>query len=354
MVTGYFHRVAEETQTRFWINNPTGEEMEQAIAAGAISCTTNPTYGSKLTKSEPEYIYPIIDRVMRETAETAEATDRVCQAVTARLLARFLPLYERSGGTAGFVTIQSDPRQDESAQAMVDAALRYRALGPNFMAKIPVTEAGLKAMEALIGDNIPLCATEVFSVSQAVAVCEMYARMAGKTGRRPPFYVTHITGIFDEYLDKFVEGGGIAISQETLAWAGAAVARREYRLLKERGFRATMLGGGARSARHFTDFVGGAVHITINWSTARELLTANRPVEARMDLETPPDIVRELLEKLPDFRLAWDANALAVEEFADYGPVQLFRNNFITGYEHLLNVIATRQAEAAFAAIGRA
>jgi len=100
--------------------------------------------------------------------------------------------------------------------------------------------------------------------------------------------------------------------------------------------------------------VGGDVHITINWSTAQELLAAAPPTEARMESETPPAVVQELRDKLPDFRLAWDVDALPVEEFADYGPVQFFRNNFIAGYENLLAAIATRRAEAAFAAVGRA
>ena len=354
MSTGYFHRVTQETPTRFWINNPSGEELEQAIAAGAVNCTTNPTYGAKLIKSEPDYIYPIIDQVNRESPEVDVAADRVCQAVTARLLAGFLPLYERSGGTAGFVTIQSDPRRDEDAQQMVDAARRYRELGPNFMAKIPVTQAGLEAMAILIAEGLPLCATEVFSLSQAVAACELYQRTTEQSGRRPPFYVTHITGIFDEYLAQVVERDGIEISPEALVWAGAAVARKEYRELTHRGFSGVFLGGGARSARHFTDFVGGEAHFTINWSTAQELLAVDPPIADRMSLATPADIVVELLDKIPDFRLAWNPHALQVEAFADYGPVQLFRNNFITGYEYLLHAIAVRRAEAAFDAVGRA
>ena len=151
-----------------------------------------------------------------------------------------------------------------------------------------------------------------------------------------------------------MEREGIAISPETLAWAGAAVARKEYRLLHEHGFPATMLGGGARSTRHFTDFVGGDAQCTINWSTAQQLLAADPPIVDRMSIPTPAHIVQELLEKLPDFRLAWNAHALQAEEFADYGPVQLFRNNFIAGYKSLLKAIAVRRAEAAFAAVGRA
>src|SRR5262245_31133111 len=113
MSTGYFHRVSAETPTRLWINNPTLAEADLAIAAGAISCTTNPTYCAKLLKTEPEAIRPIIDRVIRESSDLDEAADLAAQAATARLVTRFRPLYDESGGARGFVTIQSDPRQDE-------------------------------------------------------------------------------------------------------------------------------------------------------------------------------------------------------------------------------------------------
>lgn len=57
MISGYFHRVTDETDTRLWINNPTIKETEMAIAAGAISCTTNPSYSSRMIKSQSENAY---------------------------------------------------------------------------------------------------------------------------------------------------------------------------------------------------------------------------------------------------------------------------------------------------------
>ena len=343
MADGYFHRVAKETPTRLWINNPSADEAEQALDAGAISCTTNPTFGARLVQAEPQFIHGIIDEVIPGLTDDDDAADRVVQRVTARLLARFLPLYERSRGTEGFVTIQSDPRNDLDARDMVDAALRYRALGPNFMAKIPVTMAGLEAIEALIPEGVPICATEVFGIDQSVAVSELYQRVTRRTGTQPPFYVTHITGIFDEYLAKTVERQGIAISAASLAWAGSTVARNQYGLIQARQYPATMLGGGARSTRHFTDFVGGKIGITINWTTAKELLEWDPPVVSRISVETAPDVLAELTARLPDFRRANTPGALPVEEFAKFGPVQLFRKNFIAGYERLLAEIAVRR-----------
>lgn len=344
MTLSYFQRVTQETPTRFWINNPSGEEMELALAANAINCTTNPAYCSKLIKSEPDYIHAVIDRVIAETADNDAAAERVYQETIARVIERFLPLYEQSNGTQGFVTIQDDPRQDEDANCIIEAALRHRALGPNFMTKIPVTQAGLEAMEYLLAEDLPICATEVFALDQAVEICELYRQTVAKTGTQPPFYVTHITGIFDEYLSKRVEREGIEISAETLAWAGTAIARKQYHLLKERGYPATLLGGGARNIQHFTEFVGGDFHITINWSTAQALIEADEAVVPRIDVATPAPVLAELSEKLVDFRRAFFEKSLAVEEFAAYGPVQFFRDNFLAGYNHLLSEIVARRS----------
>jgi len=165
---------------------------------------------------------------------------------------------------------------------------------------------------------------------------------SGASGKCPLFYVTHITGIFDEYLGKLVQKQGIGISAEALAWAGSSVARKQYSLLRERGYPGTMLGGGARSTRHFTDFVGGDFHITINWSTVQELLEWDPPVVSRIGVATPPAILAELSARLPDYHRAFDEGALPIEEFTEFGPVQLFRNNFIAGYNRLLAELEVR------------
>ena len=246
-------------------------------------------------------------------------------------------------GGYGYVTMQDDPREDRDTEAIVRCVLSNRELGPNYMAKIPVIKGGLEAIEACVEENIPICATEVFSITQAVHMCELYRQAAQRTGNHPPFYVTHITGIFDEYLGKVVKREGIEISPVVLAQAGCAVARKEYRLLKERGYETTMLGGGARGTHHFTEMVGGDVHITINWSTAQEIIDAGTPVASRMGVETPQAVIDELSDKLVDFRKAYYENELSVDEFAGYGPVQLFRNAFLKGWYLLLAEIPARR-----------
>jgi transaldolase len=163
--------------------------------------------------------------------------------------------------------------------------------------------------------------TEVFSIAQAIHMCDLYERAVRQTGRRPPFYLTHITGIFDEYLGKVTKREGIKISSEVLGQAGCAIARKEYRLIRGRGYQTTMLGGGARGTHHFTEVVGGDVQVTINWSTAQQITDVGTPVVSRIDAETPQPVIDELREKFIDFRRACDEDGLSAGEFAGYGPV---------------------------------
>jgi transaldolase len=343
MNSNYIQRVVKDTPTRVWINNPTGDDLKRAIAAGAISGTTNPSYCSKLLQREPEFILPIIDEAVRETEDDNAAAELVYRKATSRFMKAFLPGFKRSAGTQGFVTHQGDPNKDDDPQAIVSAALADGGIGRNYMAKIPVIESGMQAMEELIERNIPVCATECFSISQTISACELYERTSKRCGRSPPFYVTHITGIFDDEIADFIARSKVDISPGRAGQAGCIVARREYRIIAQRGFRAVMLGGGARSTRHFTELVGGSLHVTLNWSTIAELIAADGSVVSRIDAETPNDLVEELRDKLPDFRTAYDEDGLELGGFKEYAPLRRFRKSFLDGWEHLRAVIAERR-----------
>ena len=343
MAESYFHRVKRETATRFWINNPTAADMEKSIAAGAVSCTTNPSYCAKLLQSEPDYIRGVIDSVVLKEKNTDAAATGVYHAAARRIMDKFMPLFAASGGRDGYVTVQDDPRRDYDADHTVRVHLDAAKMGKNYMAKIPVISGGNEAIEELAARNVPVCATEVFAVAQAVHICERYARAAKRTGNHPPLYVTHITGIFDQYFADLVKTGKIDIDPAILAQAGTVIGRREYKVLKERGFEGLLLGGGARGIGHFTEFVGGDMHITINWSTAEELVAKNPPIENRIDAPTPAEVVQELSAKLPGFRRAYDADGMEPGEFADFGPVMLFKTMFLNGYIRLLDEIIERR-----------
>jgi len=339
----YIQRVIRDTPTRLWINNPTGDDLEKAVATGAICGTSNPSYCSKLLQREPEYIRKIIDTVIQEIEDEDAAADVIYQRATARFMNAFLSIYEKSGGRQGFVTMQDNPEKDEDSQAIVDATVRHSRVGRNYMAKIPVIEPGMEAMAILVERNVPICATECFSIAQTVSMCELYEHISKRCGKSPPFFITHITGIFDEEIRAYVEREKIDIDPSILVQAGCIVARKEYRILKERGYRTTLLGGGARGLHHFTEFVGGDIHVTLNWSTIEDLIRSDRSVTRRIDIETPEEIIEELSEKLPDFKRAYYEDGLKPPEYKNFAPLQRFRNSFLKGWAHLRAEIKERR-----------
>lgn len=335
----YLGKVHSESKTRYWVNNPSMQECETAIANDAFACTTNPAYCAKLFQSDPAYMQSKIQEIISLKKDGPSLAEQVYHRTAKDLMDRFLPVYEASNGTKGFVTVQEDPRHEEDHNFILEASLRSKELGPNYMAKIPVTEHGIEVIKEMVKHNVPICATEVFAISQAVEVYRVYEEAVSQYNNRPPLYITHITGIMDQYFRDVVSKERVSISSEALALAGTAVGLKQYKLFKERGFKATILGGGARGLEHFTNFVGGDLHITINWSTALELNETYKEVTNGIDQEVPSSIIDELITKLPNFKRAWYEEGMGVDEFADYGPVMLFRTQFMNGWSRLVDAI---------------
>jgi transaldolase len=345
-VKGYFHRVHAETPTRFWINNPTLEQAREAIAAGAVGCTTNPSYVSKLFNSPDDYkaVTRAIDMLTPYESNDSVVAAKVQSAMVGRLSDEFLPLYRASQGSAGFVTIQGDPYEETIAQKIIDEGMENRKIGENVVIKIPVTVPGIQAIEYFVKADIPTMATEVMGLSQAVSICEAYEAASAKSGKKPVFYVTHITGILDDYFKKVVAEKKAAVSAEAMKYAGLAVAKREYALLKERKYPGRLMGGGARKLEDFTELVGGDLSITINWTGFADVLIAqDKPVASRIASEIDGKLIAELKAKLPGFSQAYEIDGMRSAEFYDYGGVELFRASFMKGWKELLALIAERR-----------
>jgi len=179
MKSSYFHRVSSEMPTRMWINNPTPAEAAEAISHGAISCTTNPTYTSKMLKADSEKGTMLVHakKAAAASQDDQEAAEILQRMATKKLLEIFLPVYEKQPGMQGFVSIQGNPFKELDTDYIIQEAMDCRReLSPNFICKIPTTKAGLIAMEEVLCEGIPVIATEVMSVSQARAVLQLWER----------------------------------------------------------------------------------------------------------------------------------------------------------------------------------
>ena len=348
MAERYFKRVQAMSPTMFWINNPTREQTDWAIAEGALGCTNNPSYTQKMIDNpdEGEYASKVLDQVLKEIDDDSKAAVEFQARMVKPIAEKFMPVFEASGGQHGYVSIQGDPFHDEDANYIVAESLENRKLSPNICCKIPTTEAGIEAMERLVPMGVPLNATECFAVSQVHAICGKYERLAKESGKRPYFVLSHIAGIYDDFLKNYVKENKVDISPDVLMQGGLAVARKVYEQMVDAGYSAVFVGGGARGLHHFTEMVGGRVCITINWvGTADKLLEQDPPVVYRLFNPVPAKVIDELFEKLPDFRKGWVSDGLTVEEFEPFGPVQLFRSSFVKSWARVLEIIKERRAK---------
>jgi transaldolase len=344
----YFIRIAKQTPTEFWINNPTREQVDLSIANGATGCTNNPSFSQKMVDhlTERTYSLKLLDEAIRESPSDDEAIAIFQRKLVKPISDKFLPIFKNSKEQQGYVSIQGDPIREDDPDVVIREALENRKLAPNICCKIPTTHSGLVAMEYLVSKDVPLNATEIFGIRQAIVLCETYQKASSKTGKHPKLFISHIAGIYDDHLKNVVERDKIDISPDVLWQAGLAVARKLYIMMKERGLPGTFIAGGARGLHHFTEMVGGEVCCTINWEgTADKLLEQNPPVVYRLFNPVPQKVIDELMEKLPDFKRGYLDDGLEIEEFEEFGPVRLFRSMFTTSWQRVLTLIKERRTQ---------
>ena len=85
------------------------------------------------------------------------------------------------------------------------------------------------------------------------------------------------------------------------------------------------------------------VHVQIKWKNADAFIKQDGPIVLRVDFERPQPVNDKPCKILGVFRQAYLDDGLKREEYADYGPVQLFRNAFMMGWFTLLAEVSKRR-----------
>jgi transaldolase len=334
----YFQRVRSGTPTRLWVNNPTLDEVALARSQEAVGCTTNPAYAGGLLRRAPEEIQDIVRECAAATSDDLHAAELVQERLVARVAGLFMPLFSASGGREGFVSIQGSPETDMDADRILQEGLSGHAISANATPKIPATVPGFHAFEQLVGEGIPTIVTEVFSLDQLRHTCEVYVRITGRTGVRPPFFISPITGILADHLKRVASEQGRRVDDAVLDMAGVLLARRCQRMVEEHAYPVTLLFGGARTMQDFTGLVGAATASTINYSTVREIIAADPVVSDTIHAPDDEALISEL-STFDDFRRALSLDSLDPQDFASFGPVLHFRDMFVAGWRTVVDAI---------------
>jgi len=232
-----------------------------------------------------------------------------------------------------------------NCEAIVAQARHFNTLAPNMQVKMPVTQAGVQAIEESTYHGVNVNATVSFTVPQAVAVAEAVERglnrraAEGKDVSNMRPVCTIMIGRTDDWVKVAVAKQGIDINPDYLNWAGIAVFKNAYRIWQERGYRVRLLAAAYRHLGHWSELIGGDVVLTIPYEWQLKVNGSDIPVVERMQNPVDAQIVDEMYAKIPDFRRAYDPDGMTVAEFDSYGATVRTLRTFIAAVHDLNGVI---------------
>ena len=203
-------------------------EIARAIEEiGIRGLTSNPSIFEKAIGGGTAYDDDVADllgdgRTAAEIFEAVEVQDirDACDL--------FLPIYEESGGSDGFCSIEVSPGAARDAEATrVEAQRLWTAVDrPNLMVKIPGTAEGAAVIQEMLEAGININITLLFAIESYEQVALAYvAALEKRHAANDPidriasvasFFVSRVDTLIDKLLDEKIEAAGDAGEKERL------------------------------------------------------------------------------------------------------------------------------------------
>lgn len=340
-------QTAETGMTDVWNDSCSLSELEYAIANGAVGATTNPVIVLNVLKKEMNLWE---ERIWQMVEEMQEATEddiawKLIEEMGLRGAEKLMLVFEREKGMKGRLSMQTNAKYYRNCDSIVRQAVHFAGLAPNIQVKIPVTKAGIQAIEEATYRGVNINATVSFTVPQAIAVAEAVERglrrreSEGMDTKQMTPVCTIMVGRTDDWIKEAGKEAGVLIDPECYEWAGVAVAKKAYRLYRERKYRTRLLFGALRNHYHWSELTGGDVVLTIPHGWQVRINESDIEVKERMDVPVNERYIKTLLEKIPDFGKAYEEDGVGIDEFDSYGATKKTLRSFLEGYAELVSVI---------------
>jgi transaldolase len=314
---------------------------------GAVGATCNPVIVVSVLKKEINAwkgrIQALIEKLPMATED--EIAWQVVREMSVQAAELLKPAFDQQHGKNGRLSIQTDPRLFRSSDAILEQTIEFDQLAPNMIVKIPVTRAGISAIEEATYQGVSINATVCFTLPQCVAVAEAVERGLRRREReKKPIdamgpVCTIMVGRLDDWLKVVAEKENISIDPGYLEWAGVAVFKKTYQLFRERRYRLRLLSAAFRNHMHWSEFIGGDVVISPPYAWQVRFNASDISIRPRMHDPVQPKIIQELSKKFPDFRRAYSEEGLKPEEFDTFGATRRTLRQFIAACADLDAVV---------------
>ncbi|NVI92556.1 transaldolase [Actinomadura sp. BRA 177] len=219
----------------------TGNLAELVKDKHVVGVTSNPTIFAKALSKGNAYDDQVRDLTL--LGVDVEEASRAITTYDIRWGCDVLrPVYDRTGGVDGRVSIEVDPRvANDTAKTVAEARMLWWLVDrPNLFIKIPATPEGLPAITETLAQGISVNVTLIFSLERYGAVIDAFfagmekARENGhdlsKMASVASFFVSRVDTEIDKRLDKI----GSDEAKGLRSKAGLANARLAYALYEEK------------------------------------------------------------------------------------------------------------------------
>jgi transaldolase len=315
-----------------WVDELSREDiksgaLERMIESGIVGMTSNPAIFQKAIANSDLYDEQLQELSRRED-DPKEIFWEVARVDIQDACDIFMPVYERTGGEDGFISLEVQPDIAYDTQATVEEAMRLHQMieRPNLFVKIPATLQGIVAIEEMISQGKSINVTLIFSLERYREVARAYIRGIKRLveGGGDPSSVRSVASFFvsrlDTEADRRLEELGAYDLKGKLAIANAKLAYQIYkqvfggsrwRSLEEKGANRQRLLWASTSTKNpdYPDvmypenLVGSETVDTMPKSTIGAVM---EHAEIRPTLEEGVEEAEELLERLREVGLDYE------------------------------------------------
>ena len=261
MATSRLHELSEHGVS-VWIDSLSREMLETGELArlmeedAVVGVTSNPTIFQKAL-AEGDWYDEQLETAAKEIDDPIELFLALAQEDIRDACDLLAPIWERTGGVDGYVSLEVDPRLAYDREASYDQAMRFHedVDRKNLYVKIPGTQPGLGAIEDCIAKGKSINVTLIFSLERYAAVVEAYLRglerlvAAGGDAASVISVASFFVSRVDTEADRRLEEIGRPDLQGKLAIANAKLAYEHWRQAFSGDRWAFLEGKGARNQR---------------------------------------------------------------------------------------------------------
>jgi len=327
----YLKWLSSNTPSSWWHDSADPDELDIAIANGAVGVTTNPVLVKQSLYSRPDIWRLVIEDIPKDIRGPYKV-EEIIKRVTQTLAAKLEPIYHKTEGKHGYVCAQVNPAKPASVETMLPMARRLNSWAPNIAVKLPVTAAGLEVLEECAAEGITVTATVSFTVPQVIAVAERYRKgleRAKKAGIKPgQCFAVIMVGRIDDYLRDVAMDRNAHVLESDIIQAGIAEVKRAYSIFKERGYEAILMPAGMRGTYHTVELAGADIVFSIHPKIQRLLAKIEGQFEERINVPVNEDVIKRL-STVSEFVRAYEPDGMKPEEFITFGVVQKTLSQFV-------------------------